>query len=529
MKKFYIAGLLLIVAVSAQAQTLDEGILFSEYNYAGTARSIGMGNAVSAVGGDLGSIGINPAGSAVAGYSQFTISPGVTISTNSTEYTSPFPDLQKYMDKTSRTFGTLPNLAIMSNFDLFRPSGLNNISFGLVINSTNHLGEDFFSYGENPVTSQLASFALLANGIDHSYLDDQPGYAGWDIQTAYDAYMIDYLLDNPSEYLGATENKFWNEETGMWDISLADPIGQTYLRTRRGDKTEMLLNFGMNWNDKLYVGVNMGIPVLDYKEEFSFREESLRPEYFQTGFRNSDYSDYVNYSGAGVYAKIGAIWRPVSGLRIAAAYQTPTYYEIDENYGWYASLSASNISGNHSQQNDGDFSYVLTTAPVYTLGAAYTFGSMGLISFDWERSNYSKMHYSYNSYGHESSYIKEFSNANTDIRDSKSFSEQYRVGAEIKPIPQVAFRAGFNLKRNAQSDYNGGMENIFRKSYSIGTGYSSNNSFFADFAVRFSQLPVYKNYPYDVYDADWNLMYASPEYIASRQKLDVVLTLGWRF
>ena len=38
-----------------------------------------MGNALTAVGGDLGSIGLNPAGSAVAGYTQFVITPSLSI------------------------------------------------------------------------------------------------------------------------------------------------------------------------------------------------------------------------------------------------------------------------------------------------------------------------------------------------------------------------------------------------------------------------------------------------------------------
>ena len=80
MRRLYFAGLLLFAAVSLQAQTLDGAILAAENNYYGTARTMALGNAVSALGGDLGSIGINPAGSAVANYSQVTFSPGFTNS-----------------------------------------------------------------------------------------------------------------------------------------------------------------------------------------------------------------------------------------------------------------------------------------------------------------------------------------------------------------------------------------------------------------------------------------------------------------
>ena len=61
MRKAMFTALLSLAAVAAGAQTMYDGLTFSQNNYYGTARSIGMGNAMTAVGGDLGSIGINPA------------------------------------------------------------------------------------------------------------------------------------------------------------------------------------------------------------------------------------------------------------------------------------------------------------------------------------------------------------------------------------------------------------------------------------------------------------------------------------
>ena len=69
MRKTIITALLSLAAVAAGAQTLSEALNYSGNNYYGTARSIALGNAMTALGGDLGSVGINPAGSAVAPYS----------------------------------------------------------------------------------------------------------------------------------------------------------------------------------------------------------------------------------------------------------------------------------------------------------------------------------------------------------------------------------------------------------------------------------------------------------------------------
>ena len=75
MKKIFITVLLAGAAIGAGAQSMYDALNFSENRYYGTARSLAMGNAFTALGGDPGSIGINPAGSAVARYSQVTITP----------------------------------------------------------------------------------------------------------------------------------------------------------------------------------------------------------------------------------------------------------------------------------------------------------------------------------------------------------------------------------------------------------------------------------------------------------------------
>lgn len=69
----------LAAAASAAAQDMFDALRYSDYNYYGTARSMAMGGAFTALGGDIGSIGINPAGSAVNSYSQFVLTPGLSI------------------------------------------------------------------------------------------------------------------------------------------------------------------------------------------------------------------------------------------------------------------------------------------------------------------------------------------------------------------------------------------------------------------------------------------------------------------
>ena len=92
MRKTAITLLLMAAGVCAYAQNAYDALTFSENNYEGTARTVAMGNAFTALGGDLGAVTINPAGSAVAGYSQISITPSFTISTNTAQGVSPYDD-----------------------------------------------------------------------------------------------------------------------------------------------------------------------------------------------------------------------------------------------------------------------------------------------------------------------------------------------------------------------------------------------------------------------------------------------------
>ena len=521
MKRLYIAGLLLFAAVSLQAQSLDGALIAAENNYYGTARSIALGNAVSALGGDLGSIGINPAGSAVANYSQVAFTPGFSIARVGANYTS--PEGTSYFNQLNKPSAKFPNVGTIMVFPVGSKGSGNSFSFGFTANATNYFSETMSVYGQNASTSMLGALAQLANGIDHSYFED--GESGmYDLQTAFDAFLIDEITGTTDQYIGATENKYYDDNGEIY-VELGDALGQNYLRKRSGYKTDILFNFGYNFQDYLYVGMNLGLPIIEYRDDFTFAESSLRDGYFQTGFRRSESYEYTAYSGAGIYAKFGVIWRPIAGLRLAAAYQTPTAFSIEESYGWSSYLDATEITGNTRQSADGEFSYMLTSPSVATLGAAYVIGDVGLVSFDWERTNYSKMYYSLERM--DSNYYSGYvSDANADIRDNAGVSNQYRLGAEVRLTPAFTLRGGYteNNRKLADGSYS------TRRSISGGIGLASSGSFFADLALRWNILPDYFNYPYDLYNDNYTeLIYESPIIQANRRSLDAVVTLGWRF
>ena len=187
MRKTALAIILGLAAAGANAQTINDALLFSERNNEGTARTVAMGNAFTALGGDLGSIGINPAGSAVAKYAQFSITPSLTISSNTTQGVSPYTDgsldyFEKKYRKTSSGF-SVPNFGVTFNWNTNRSSGLKNVTFGFVSNQTNSWNENVYAAGRNNSTSFMGAMAAEATdmGLSGTYLnqDDAYDYDPW--------------------------------------------------------------------------------------------------------------------------------------------------------------------------------------------------------------------------------------------------------------------------------------------------------------------------------------------------------------
>ena len=74
--RIFLAGLVaMLIGTSLHAQNMWDAYRYSQQFNEGTARSVAMGNASVALGGDMGNISINPAASGVYRYHEFVITP----------------------------------------------------------------------------------------------------------------------------------------------------------------------------------------------------------------------------------------------------------------------------------------------------------------------------------------------------------------------------------------------------------------------------------------------------------------------
>ena len=183
MKKTIILSLVALAAgtISAAAQNMYDAINFSRNDYLGTARTMALGNAVTAIGGDLGTVGINPAGSAVATYGQLTVTPGFTLSSVSSAYSPEGESMYGPSAGTTRSRLSMPNLGVSLVMNTGRRSGLKSFTFAVVSNQTAQYNYAASAYGANSRTSKMAEFASAASGIREDILANYNSFDNSDV------------------------------------------------------------------------------------------------------------------------------------------------------------------------------------------------------------------------------------------------------------------------------------------------------------------------------------------------------------
>jgi len=521
-----------------QLSYMNDGLGWSTNDYYGSARTMGMGNAVTAVGGDLGSIAINPAAGAVAPYSQISVSPGISASFVGAKGVQSY-DGNTYLGNSAHSNSTkfvMPSAGINFNFDTGNSSGLLNFGVGFVVNCSNKFNRNIKARGVTDFGGSTYSGYLASVATDQLINTGE-----WDdlITLAANTNAFGYNTAVPAGFTGVSEN-------GLVDgtASLGGPISQRYSTVKEGSKMDYILNTSFNISDVVYLGASLGMVSLNYKLSEVIGEEAIDPTNFQTGFENLSCNYSYRAKGSGVYGKFGIIVAPVGGLRLGAAIQTPTRFNMVERYNYGMTTEFPGNQTTSGTSEEGSWSFILSSPWRFNVGASYTIGEFAIVSADYERVNYKYMKY-LPFYTEDYTFcdrLNERISGETAKGQCLGASNIIRVGAEIKPLKEFAIRAGYNLTTSANRQYDsyeltavGG--NLH--SASLGLGYISPGSFFCDIAARMNFYPSERKKVYDA-QTDWYSNRAdsesedfrtvgNPVIEFSNKLLTVVATIGWRF
>ncbi|MDA3929403.1 MAG: hypothetical protein PF541_10625 [Prolixibacteraceae bacterium] len=531
MKKYIISTLIILTVNFAFAQDFFDALKFSQTEYGGTARSIAMGSAFGALGGDFVSASINPAGLGLYRSGEFVLSP--TLNLNQIE--SNYLNNTEINDKYSFNFN---NASYVVSSKTGAETGIISFTFGVGYNRLKNFNSNSLVQGYGANTSLLNYFTDYANEYPNQFDNHYEGLA-------WNAMLIN--KDTDPEVL---EGIYYNDLTDYQKYDINDENGnfigsgyeavdvfphkQKNIIRKNGHIDEYLISLGLNINHKVYIGASLGLLDLVYNEKTMYSE-----------IDNENYSDYLSdytlesdlyESGFGINFKTGIIYRPTKSLRFGAAIHTPNFYDISKsdqkkitsNFDLEIGTDETNLSSKWSDDNEQIYDYRLETPLKANFSVAYILGNKAIISADYELINYgnAKFRNSGDNY--------DYSDQNSDINNTLKTTGNIRIGAEYRLTNNLSARAGLNLIGNPwKSTYtysDGTPSEIENKNdsfvnYSGGFGYRQKN-FFIDFAYRLSQ----NNYAYKVHE----IYYTNPtngSSIASLKEMNnqTTITFGFRF
>lgn len=474
MKKIILIAITMSCAFFVNAQDfVDNALLFSNTTPGGSARIRAMGGVQNSLGGDYSSAYSNPAGLGMYNRSEFTISPGLHISTSRSTYFGEETD-------DSRTAFNIPGFSLVFHNESGKREGFLGGSFAISLNRVNDFNQRYSYSGTNTQSSIAHMFVEDANGIPfdpypyEGLLPEGEFFYG-PTGLAFNQYIIDTIqIDgNPDDYYyDSPLTAYWDEpgETGS--------VRQFESSERSGGQYQWSFAYGANFSDKVFVGATLGLTTLRFKLKQTYRESDFQFDDLPPGYtnpvQNFELEETYDIRGSGLNFGLGVIYRPINFLQLGASIQTPTIYGITDTY----SATMSSAWEGETLDPTGFKSpllseYNLRTPMRVNTGATFI-SKVGFISADVEFINYSQARYT--STG-DFSYTGE----NSDIKTQYQSAINYRLGGEYR-FDNWRARAGVGYMSDpiATEETNRSQTGI-----SGGFGYRDRN-FFIDFAANFT-------------------------------------------
>ena len=479
MKKYIFLLALGFTANVAQSQEISDAMHYAQDNLNGTARFRAMGGAFGALGGDLSSLNVNPAGSAVFTNNQMTLTLSNFDTKNKSNYFGSATseknnsfDLNQagavFVFNNKNPNSNWKKISLGVNYENIK--NFDNGFFSAGTNPNNSIGDYFLSYANNsnngaPVPQEFVNtnpgesisdlYSFLGSNLPNNQYPNLNGFAAQQAFLGYQGFIIDAVdeTNNNSPY---TSNV---------------PTGGNYYQENSiystGYNGKLSFNAATSYNDKLYIGLNLNSHFTDFHKSSTFFEENNAPltnDYTVT--RLSFENDLYTY-GTGFSFQLGAIAKVSDEVRLGLAYESSTWYKLNDELSQrlFAVSSATNADDTNDVVNPQIVNiyepYKLQTPSKLTGSFAYVFGKSGLISVDYAIKDYSNTKFKPENDPY-------FNDLNSDMNSILDTTGELRIGAEYK-IDALSLRAGY---RYEQSPYKNSVTIGDLTGYSAGLGYS---------------------------------------------------------
>lgn len=422
MKRLFMIASLVAVSTTMMAQDMFDAVDVATKDLNGTARYVGMGGALGALGGEISLMSSNPAGTGLFRKSDAAFTVGGVFGA-------------KGVLGHDATRLSLDNAGILISL----PTDEGNVKY--VNFGVNYVKNKNFLFNQDtPIQNLTVSSAVGPVSLSQTYqianlANEANSNNDWGALPKMSAPNCDNdgnftqggIVDGTMYYDGASDSYFIADFTGN-GADKANMRKATY-----GGITQADINLSLNVLDKYFFGASVGLYDINYNRE-SFYEELLSTA---GGSAFYDFSNWYKTTGDGVDIKLGFICRPIedSPFRFGVNVHTPTWYKMEELNGSVLYLN----DGYVSEYVGDPFHYDLRTPWKLGCSLGYTIDNYFAIGAEYEYQDLSTLKYSVD--GHQT---QDFIRHNNFMNQYLKAQHTFKVGMEVKPIDQLSVRAGYN-------------------------------------------------------------------------------------
>lgn len=554
MKKIFslMAAAMLTTAATAQ-ETYDNAPL-AQKDLNGTARYVGMGGAMEALGADISTMGTNPAGIGMFRRSIINGSFGFSSQSDAEEFNG--------ADKSKMSFD-------QAGFVYSMRSGRSSfVNFGFTYNKSRNFNQILTAAGRlNGASQNKLSGMKNYNGIYklHSNKDGKlssPDAACSQLDYLYSNVILgdgnSILVDKNGNMIGDNTDGFLIRKDGT-SPTFYNATDYSFGRESSGYIGEYNFNISGNSNDRFYWGLTFGLYDVHYDATTRYTENLVDGS---NSIGSVTLNDRRKITGSGFDVKAGIIFRPVeeSPFRVGLYVHTPTWYDLtSKNYTRLDNNLKKNQddpSQSYGAYDYGDINeaYDFKFYTPWRFGASigHTVGNYLALGATYEYADYSTSDIRINDGGTIDYWGNYYDESHSDeamkqnIKQSLKGVHTLKLGMEFKPERNWAVRLGYNYVSpmyNTEGLKDGTIDSYgtYYSSTTDYTNWKATNRITAGVGYNHKNWTIDLAYQYSQTDGDF---YPFRSYVdndkqaydnvcdavkVSNKRNQLLLTLGYKF
>ncbi len=527
-KTVLFSAIALVAAATASAQETYENAKLAASDLNGTARYVGMGGALDALGADISTISTNPAGIGLFRHSTANVSFGLVSQQDGKSFgggskTNASFDQIGFVYSKRMGSSSFVNLA----FNYHKSRNFDYI-LSAVGRLDNNSSQNKFTY----LKSQDECFDLTERG--GVYEGNSNSFSQTDYLYTNALLPITGTPGYTDAYIGASGFAFDRAHTG-------------YIGTYD-------FNVSGNVNDRVYLGLTLGVHDVHYRGYSEYIENLVDAADASIG--STLMTDSRKITGTGFDVKAGIIIRPVedSPFRFGLSVASPVWYDLTTSN--YSTIDNGSLRQDAGTRNgfytSESYDFKLYTPWKFGVSLGTTFGNFLAVGAGYEYADYSSTDSRINDgegydWFYDSYYTTSSSDTqmNSHTKNTLKGVSTLKLGLEMKPDENLAIRFGYNYTSPMYEE--DGYKDTYLNSpgsyYSSATDYTNwkaTNRITCGIGYTMNKFSFDLAYQYSVQDGRFH---AFTEYFSdkpgmsnyceavdvSNKRHQLLLTLGYHF